>query len=226
MEETKSAPIQIKHRWTGDLLYEGLSGMTMRETLESSTKSGADLSGADLSGADLSGADLSGADLSGADLSGANLSGANLSGANLSGANLSGANLSGADLSDADLSGANLSDADLSGVITNYLTNNFHIECPEEGEFIAYKKAGQKIITLKIHADSLRSSATTKKCRCNKATVIDIEGSNPVNSDYDCSFIYEIGKTLEVPDFDLNRWNECSAGIHFFMNKENAKTYR
>ena len=76
MEEIKSAPIQIKDRWTGAVLHEGLSGMTMRQTLEASTISGANLSGANLSCADLSDADLSDADLSGADLSDADLSGA------------------------------------------------------------------------------------------------------------------------------------------------------
>ena len=71
MEETKSAPIQIKHRWSGSVLYQGLSGMTMRQTLEASTISGANLRGADLRGANLSGANLSGADLSDANLRGA-----------------------------------------------------------------------------------------------------------------------------------------------------------
>jgi len=139
--------------------------------------------------------------------------------------NIRRADLSGANLIGSDLSGANLRRADLRRVIINYLTNNFNIACPEEGEFIGYKKAKGKIITIKVHADSLRSSATTSKCRCNKATVIDIEGGESVFSDYDSSFIYEIGKTVKVVDFDTNRWNECSTGIHFFMNKENAKTY-
>ena len=115
MEASKSTPIQIRNRWTNGLIYEGLSGMTIREVLEASVMSGADLSVANLSGANLRGANLSGADLSGANLRGANLSVANLSGADLRGANLSGANLNGADLSGANLRGANLSVADLSG---------------------------------------------------------------------------------------------------------------
>jgi len=173
-----------------------------------------------LRGADLSGANMRGDDLRGANLSGADLSGANLSGADLSGADLRGANLSGADLSGADLRGANLS-----GAKSNYRTINLQIACPEIGEFIAFKKAHGKIITIKVHYDSLRSSATSNKCRCSKATVLEIEGGIPVCSDYDSSFIYEVGKVIEVSDFDTNRWNECSTGIHFFMNRENAVTY-
>ncbi|PRY40836.1 pentapeptide repeat protein [Spirosoma oryzae] len=113
--------IQIKHRYTGDVLFEHSAEdnnliLTIREGIrQNANLRGANLSGANLSGANLSGANLSGADLSDADLSGADLSGANLSGADLSDADLSGADLSGADLSDADLRGADLSDADLSG---------------------------------------------------------------------------------------------------------------
>ena len=71
--------IQIKHRYTGAVLYEHeptdeqqASGLAMRAALEAAVKCGANLSGANLSGANLSGANLSGAYLSGANLSGAN----------------------------------------------------------------------------------------------------------------------------------------------------------
>ena len=46
-----------------------------------------------------------------------------------------------------------------------------------------------------------------------------------VNSSYDYQFIYRVGEIVKVEDFDDNRWNECSTGIHFFVNKENAKNY-
>ena len=46
-----------------------------------------------------------------------------------------------------------------------------------------------------------------------------------VPSDRDENFIYEIGKTVSVNDFDDDRWNECGTGIHFFMNRENAINY-
>ncbi len=117
--------MQIKHRYTGAVLFEGEAGMTTRQVLEKATASkadlrganlgGANLCGANLGGANLYGANLRGADLYGADLRGANLYGADLRGANLRGANLRGANLGGANLRGADLYGANLRGADLYG---------------------------------------------------------------------------------------------------------------
>ena len=182
---------------------------------------------ADLSGADLSGADLSGANLRGADLRDADLSGANLSGANLRGANLSGANLSGADLRGANLRGAK----NIKSVKYDENTSFFALQCPEKGEYVAYKKAHGLIIELKITADALRSSATSRKCRASKATVISITDAagNPagtkVPSDYDSNFVYEIGKTVEVSSFNTDRWSECSAGIHHFITRQEAVNY-
>ena len=212
---------------------------------------GADLSGADLRGADLSCANLRGADLSGANLSCANLRGANLFGANLSDADLFGANLSdadlrgadlscanlrGADLSGADLSCANLSNANLSGASMDQMIWDIHtvfypLQCPDSGSYIGYKKASGLVVELEIPADARRSSATSRKCRASKAKVLsitDING-NPaggqVKSNYDPDFVYTIGETVEVSDFDDDRWNECSTGIHHFITRAEAVIY-
>ena len=192
--------------------------------------SSCDLRGADLSGADLSYSNLSDANLSGANLRDANLSGANLSDANLRGANLRGANLRDANLRDAYLSDANLRDANLSDAEeVPYIP----MVCPEEGDFIGWKRASDKIVKLHIPQDALRSSATTRKCRCNKAEVVEIYNIDGtiaderiVSSNYDSSFTYEVGKTVEVQDFDNNRWNECTRGIHFFINRREAINYQ
>ena len=197
---------------------------------------GANLSRADLSGANLSRADLSGANLFEANLSRANLSGANLSGANLFEANLFEANLFRANLSGADLFEANLSRANLSGA--NYIEkakNLFYpIACPEIGAFVGWKKARVKtgghecIVKLEITEDAVRSSATGRKCRCSKATVLeiqDLEGNvleQAAVSDRDCNFSYIPGTVVSVLDFDENRWNECSTGIHFYITREEA----
>ena len=174
-----------------------------------------------------------------ADLSEANLYRANLSGADLSEANLYRANLSGADLSEATLSGANLYRADLSGA-NLYRANlswakniNYPIACPEKGSFIAFKKAsGGFIVELEIPEDAKRCSATTRKCRCSKARVVSI--TNPdgtetevtsVASKRDAGFVYKVGEVVEVPNFDENRWNECSSGIHFFITRQEAVDY-
>ena len=62
---------QIKHRFTDAVLFEQEgSGMSLRDTLESAVRAGANLRGANLDGANLDGANLCGADLRGADLDG------------------------------------------------------------------------------------------------------------------------------------------------------------
>ena len=100
--------IQIKNRFTWKVLFDGESGMTMRQTLERATAAKTNLSDANLIWANLIWANLRGANLRGANLSEANLRGANLIGANLSEANLIGANLIGANLIGANLSGKKL----------------------------------------------------------------------------------------------------------------------
>ena len=206
-----------------DFYGANLSGANLRS---------ANLSGANLRSANLSGANLRSANLSGADLSGADLSGANLRSANLSGADLSGANLSGADLSGANLRSANLRSADLLNVRYDECTGFFALVCPEEGSFIGYKKANGHIVKLRITEDALRSSATSRKCRCSKAEVLSIttldgedDGLTSIPSNYDSNFIYRVGTTVEVEDFETDRWDECAAGIHFFITRQEAVQY-
>ena len=195
---------------------------TIKDTLEE-----AYLEGADLGYADLRGADLKGADLRGANLKGANLGGADLGYADLRYADLKGADLRGADLKGADLRGANLRGADYSEY-TSFLS----YQCPTEGSFIGWKKCGGYIVKLKICEDAERSSSTSLKCRCSKAEVLEIQNLDgsvaditEICSNYDKNFIYKVGETIEVKDFDKCRWNECSTGIHFFIDRNMAVIY-
>ena len=207
----------------------------------------ADLSNANLSGADLRNAKIKNANLSNANLMNANLRGANLvfvtlSGADLSGADLSGAKLNGADLSYADLSGAKIDGASLRNAILHGAKNvpdGLPMACPENGSFIAWKKVKKRVkginhyclIKLEIPEDAKRSSATSEKCRCNKAKVLEIiewetgeKIDEVVNTNYTpCT--YKVGEMVYPDDFDDNRWNECSHGIHFFINREDAVNY-
>ena len=207
----------------------------------------ADLSGADIYGLDLRGVNLYGADLIRADLRvayliKADLREATLRGANLSGADLSGADLSGADLYGVNLRGANLRGADLSGanlrLAKNIPSYACRLVCPEEGSFIGFKKARttapdfrEAIVKLLITEDAKRSSATTRKCRCDKAKVISItsldgkENFTTAYSYYDRIFQYTVGQTVVIDDFDEDRWNECSTGVHFFITREEAIDY-
>ena len=162
----------------------------------------------------------------------ADLSWANLSRADLSWANLSRANLSGADLSGADLSGANLSRANHLDAVKNLF---YPICCPESGAFVGWKKAlagdDFAIVELQITEDAKRCSASGRKCRCSKAVVLsikNIDGEQSFDravSNRDRTFVYEVGKTVSVDNFDENRWNECSTGIHFFITREEAVRY-
>ena len=169
------------------------------------------------------------ADLYGADLRGANLYGANLQDANLYGADLYGANLRGANLQDANLRGANLRGANLYGADH---VPFIPMSCPDTGSFIGFKKACGFIVKLEITVDAKRCSATGRKCRCNKALVLEIQNIDgsvsdlkSISSSYDRNFVYEVGEVVEEPNFNEDRWNECSAGIHFFINRQEAVEY-
>ena len=191
----------------------------------------ADLRRANLCGANLRGADLSGANLCDADLSGANLCDADLCGANLRGADLSGANLCDADLRRANLSNANLSCASMDQMIWDIHTAFYPLQCPDSGSYIGWKKASGLVVELEIPADARRSSATSRKCRASKAKVLSITdingnpGGDQVRSNFDPNFVYAIGETVEVSDFDDDRWNECSTGIHHFITRAEAVIY-
>ena len=167
-----------------------------------------------------------------ANLQGANLQDADLRGANLRGADLRGANLWRADLRRANLQDAYLQDADLRRAYHDSSTAFLPIQCPEEGSFIAYKKAKGLVVKLLIPDDAKRSSATSRKCRCDKAKVLEImqpdktpSNITSVPSNYDPDFVYEVGKTVMVSDFEEDRFVECAAGINFFITFDEAKKY-
>lgn len=96
---------------------------------------------------------------------------------------------------------------------------------------IGFKKCGDKIVELQITEDAKRSSSTSRKCRCSKAKVLSItsiDGKKEITeaaSDYDANFTYQVGEMIEVENFDDNRWNECSTGIHFFITRDEAVQY-
>ena len=192
----------------------------------------ANLRDANLRDANLRDANLRYANLRYANLRYADLRDANLRDANLYGADLRRANLRYTDLRDADLRYTDLRDADLRDA-NLYGAKNlvFPIACPEKGSFIGWKKCrGNLIVELEICEDAKRSSATTRKCRCDKAKVIAITSTDGgaeevAQSGYNPNFIYRVGDIVSVPDFDDNRWNECAPGIHFFITRQEAVDY-
>jgi hypothetical protein len=191
---------------------------------------GANLYGANLRGAYLCGANLYGANLRGAYLGGADLYGANLGGAYLCGAYLCGANLRGAYLGGADLYGANLGGADLCGAKNIPF---IPLACPERGEFVGFKKIGEYIVELLIPTNAKRCSATTRKCRASYAKVVSlttlsgepVKTNSVTNTGYSPNIVYKVGELVYPDAFDDDRWNECSHGIHFFINRQEAVGY-
>ena len=191
--------IQIKSIW-GDILFEyEKENNTIKDTLEEAVKQGANLNGANLDRANLDRASLDGANLYRANLNGANLYGANLYGASLYGA-------------------------------TNIPFIPF--ACPSDGSFIGWKKVNNCLIMLEIPEDAKRCSCTSQKCRCDKAKVLGITNldtnesvSELKNTSYFPAVTYVVGEMVYPDSFDENRWNECSHGIHFFINKQNAIDY-
>ena len=214
---SKQIKIEIKNRWTGNILFEYLSeNNTIKKTVSEAIKSEANLRRANLCGADLCGADLCGADLYGADLRRANLRRADLCGADLCGADLYGANLRRANLRGADLCEA----------------KGAYMACPTDGSFIGWKKASGYVVKLQIPEDARRSSAGGEKCRCDKAYVAEIQNADgtkadieAIHSNHDNNFVYTVGATVEVPNFDDCRWNECAPGIHLFIDRRAAVEY-
>ncbi len=202
---------------------------SFKKTLIEAIKQHVSLRNANLSYAVLRGVDLSNANLSYAVLRGVDLSNSNLYNSDLCGANLSNAYLNCVDLHDANLRGAILRGADLSGAKNvPYIPMNL-----SEGEFIAYKTLPNcLIVKLKILEDSKRSRATTDKCRCDKALVLEfqnLDGSISNETEYtsyeyaECK--YKIGEIVEADEWDEDRWNECSHGIHFFLDRQTAVNY-
>lgn len=122
----------------------------------------------------------------------------------------------------------------------------FPLRCPQNGTFLGYKKIVYIdncldkwfcLCTIRIPEEALRMSSTGTKCRCSEAIVVDIQRIDRIGnlienqhlmsgfSIFDPNFVYEVGKTVKVDNFDKNRFHECSRGIHFFMSKQEAIEY-
>ena len=93
---------------------------------------------------------------------------------------------------------------------------------PQTGDLIGWKKLkGGVICKLLIKDGTPRNSAFGRKCRCERATVLDGDGV----SMHDKKTKYEVGKEVVADKYDTNRWNECSGRIHFFLTRKEAEEY-
>lgn len=122
--------------------------------------------------------------------------------------------------------------------VTNAPDRSIDMACPRFGAFVGYKKCVSDgcpaIVKLEIPADAKRSAGTGKKCRCDKAMVLQIETpdgkkfcSNTVYPKVynDTDTVYEVGKIVKADSFTEDRFEECAHGIHFFMNRDDAVDY-
>ena len=209
-----------------------------------------DLRWANLCSASLQHTNLSYTDFREATLNDTYISNSNLAHSDFSDTSLVGAYLLHSTLTRADFQGANLAWADLRSCVfdntdlrdCNFMYANLRgseyvpyipLQCPSDGAFIGWKKVNNVLIKLEIPADAKRSSATTNKCRCDKAKVLgfydslgvnELDITELVNNEYEeCKYVK--GEIVYPDFFDEDRWNECSHGIHFFVNKQDAINY-
>lgn len=121
---------------------------------------------------------------------------------------------------------------------------------PKKGSFIAWKKAYLTaygwdgcIIKLEIPEDAIRikgRDSSDCKCRASEAKVLEIyrekhnirydgvllPNDTIAYSWHDPSFTYKVGDIVKpTEEFDTDRRNTCSTGIHFFMDREDAENF-
>lgn len=122
----------------------------------------------------------------------------------------------------------------------------YPVRCPSDGAFIGWKRVKYSqgygkdrkyaLIKLEIPEDAKRISASSlfdRRCRCSKAKVLEIhdvdtnESLNAVvNYNNEARKLrYTVGETVYPDSFNDNRWDACSHGIHFFINKQDALEY-
>ena len=154
----------------------------------------------------------------------ADLRNANLRNAKLTGANLWNANLNGADLRRTNLSEANLNGADLNGAIDIQCVLAQNSILPETGPVWGWKKCEKDVLVkIAVGDTARRSHATGRKCRAEHVKVLEVIGAAVGISRYDNSVQYRVGEVVHCKEWDENRWEECSGGIHFFLTRIEAE---
>ena len=119
--------------------------------------------------------------------------------------------------------------------IINY---NAGMTCPDTGSFVGWKKAinaktREVVIVKLLITENAKRVGNALKCRCSEAKVLGFETIDgkeitddiTVRSWFDQDFIYPKGEIISVDKFDENRWDVCSTGIHFFINRCEAVNF-
>lgn len=211
-----------------------------------------DFSNASLYMAEFNGAELYRCNFGLARLNSSTFIGAKIFDCNFFGANLCSVEFIDANIGYTNFENAMINDhTDFTCAVAHHLKDMPYIPmvCPEEGEFVAWKVAlastedlvdGVRhtpvLVKLLIPADAKRSSGFGRKCRASKAKVLEIcnlDGREinwkfgyRIHSCWHWKFEYEVGKIVEPEDpFNEDRWSECTSGIHFFLNRQEAIEY-
>ena len=205
-----------------------------------------DLSNGDMRGLDLSRATFEGCNLRGTDFSGSKLDNVafynnELVGMKLCGCLARGCSFRFQDMTDIDLRGANiyasvLEDAiNQDKVIVDDDTKWYRMRCPEIGEaFVAWKCCTDlRVVMMLVPRDAKRCMATMETGRAERVKVLKItsidesENYSWAQSTVDPNFYYDVGKWLEPANgFEEDRWKDSSAGIHFFLDRQQCVDYQ
>lgn len=180
----------------------------------------------------LNGADFHGSSVENALFDGCSMYGADFRDARMVTASLRYCDMRCCDIRGADLFGAVLEFAKLDRIVSDENTKWFRLHCPEKGAFLAYKKCmNDRLVQLLVPADAKRTSATLPSCRCSRAKVLTIksfdyqENFDEAWSLVDENFVYRRGEWIEVKDFNEDRWQDSTTGIHFWLTREEAMAY-
>ena len=193
-----------------DISYANMYGAYMH---------GANMRNANMLYADMSYANMRGAYMRGAYMHGTNMRNANMLYADMSYANMRGVDMSGANMHGAYMNGANISYANMQGV--DRLRKGIKLSEP----IIGWKKCKNDVLVkLEIPRGAIVFSINNKKCRTDKAKVLEIIGGDRAYSKYKF-FSYYVGDVIEIFDFNCEYNVECEKGIHFFKTREEAENY-
>ena len=199
-----------------------------------------DLKGADFRGCDLSSVEFYSCDLQGADFTGADLEGCEFIDCFFGDKSSIKTIMTRDNNIRAHVRCGSINDISSEGISHCY--NIWDIRKPLDTtgqEFIGYKIVAAfeeepvlAIAKLLIPADSRRIVFKEEKCRCEKATVLDIYSIDKKNHYkaarsimYDKTFLYDLGAEVCADSFDEDVSAVCSHGIHFFLTEEEAIEY-
>ena len=89
------------------------------------------------------------------------------------------------------------------------------------------------IIKIKILNDSKRVRGVGDICRCNKALVLEIQNIEGEKLEIEeieyhdkwGTLVFHVWEVTECEDWYPGRWNDCKAGITFFIDRQSAVLY-